>query len=381
MIIPARWRRPLTVAALWAGALLLVFDVSAALSIAKHPAVSNDFRLCYMAARLVLDRGWPSLYDFAAQRSEAAALGFFWQPFINPPPLAAWTLPFVTLPFSAGLVPWTVMLIVALASASLLVGTGSWLERMAQLALVGGLFPVAFGVMVGQPPALVGLALAGAWWLLRNRHPMAAGAVLGLVALKPQLGFLVPLALLVSGRVRPALVAIGVLAALALGSAALVGGGLGYYMSDLQAAASWEISRRYGVAGVFPAPAALLIELAAAVVGLAVARRLRVHLEAVFAAGIAASLLVTPHIGIQDLTVLAVAGLLVLRTHPPIWQVAVLLIGYPLAELALALPPILIVAWRMVWLGSLLLLRPDDLARSDDLHRAVGSRVGTTAPG
>ncbi len=376
MIIPALWRRPLTVAALWTGILLLAFDGWAALSLSREPAVTNDFRLFYMAARLVLERGWPALYDFAAQRAEAAVLGFSWQPFLNPPPMAALALPFAGLPFSMAVLPWTLILAGALVASVLLAGYGSKLERAAQLALVAGLFPVAFAIMVGQPPALVALALAASWWLVGAGRPVAGGAVLGLIALKPQLGFLVPLALLVSGRFRAAATAFGLLAALALLSAALLDGGIGHYLAGLREAAGWEISRRYAVTGVLlPTPWAALVEVAAAAVGLVAARRLRAHLDAVFAIGVAASLLVTPHIGIEDLTVLALAGLLLLRLRPPAWQAGLILAGYPLCEMVLVFSPAVLLAWRLAWLASLLLLR------SDDLDRSVGTGVGASRPG
>jgi hypothetical protein len=52
-------------------------------------------------------------------------------------------------------------------------------------------------------------------------------------------------------------------------------------------------------------------------------------------AGIVGSLLVTPYLAFQDFLMLVVAGWLLLRAQPSPWQVALLVVGYALLELAL----------------------------------------------
>src|SRR2546421_38517 len=79
---------------------------------------------------------------------------------------------------------------------------GDRLARAAHLALFLGLFPTAFGLMVGQPVALVAAVLAGSWWAAERNKPVLAGLVLSLTAIKPQVALLVPLCLLVSGHGR-----------------------------------------------------------------------------------------------------------------------------------------------------------------------------------
>jgi hypothetical protein len=80
------------------------------------------------------------------------------------------------------------------------------------------------------------------------------------------------------------------------------------------------------------------------------------------AAGITGSLLFTPYVGFQDFAMLVVAGWLVVRAHPSTAQVAILVIGFCLLELALlvlALPiligEVLLLA-SMIWHGPARLL-------------------------
>src|SRR5256885_4333776 len=97
---------------------------------------------------------------------------------------------------------WTVLVVGAAYFAWRVVSPGDGLVRLAHLALFLGLFPTAYGLLVGQPVALVAAVVAGAWWLAQRKQPIAAGIVLSLSAVKPQLALLVPLCLLVAGPPR-----------------------------------------------------------------------------------------------------------------------------------------------------------------------------------
>src|SRR5262249_20633431 len=131
-----------------------------------------------------------------------------------------------------------------------LVAPGGGPARAAHLALFIGLFPTAFGLMVGQPVVLVAAAVGAAWWLAERDRPVLAGVALSAMALKPQLALLVPLCLLVAGHRRMFvgwLVASAMLVAVAL---ALLGPeGLQRYRDALSLATQWEPTRRYAIAG------------------------------------------------------------------------------------------------------------------------------------
>ncbi|TAN32563.1 DUF2029 domain-containing protein [bacterium] len=346
-------------AGLWAGLLLLAFDLYAsAVTYIPQYRVRNDFRLIYGAALTGLDHGYGHLYDLTAQKAAVEGLGsgFYWSPFLNPPPLAWLGTPFTVLPFGVAIVAWTALIVAASLLAWHLAAPGGRLARAAHLALWLGLFPVAFGLMVGQPVALAAAALAACWWLAGHNRTVAAGLALSLIAIKPQVALLVPLCLLASGHGRifgAWLSATGLAALVAL---ALLGPeGLHRYREVLALASQWEPTRRYAIAGPLGLGPQLYAVQALVVAGaLAAAWRQRhAGVGPPIAAGIVGSLLFTPYVGFQDFAMLVVAGWLVLRSQPTPWQVALLVVGYVLLELALLLPAVPILVAEACFLATL----------------------------
>jgi Glycosyltransferase family 87 len=350
--------------------------------ISKYPVV-NDFRLAYAAAGVGIRDGYSHLYDLAAQKASILDLGpgFNPQPFISPPPLAWLVTPLLALPFNVALVIWTVLLVAALVLAWRLLAPPGRLTRAAHLALLLGLFPVAFGVMVGQPGALVAAVVAASWWLMRRGRPVLAGLVLSLILIKPQLALLVPLCLLASGHAKTfgswlaASVFIGLVALGMLGS----DGVMRYLavLADTQSPA-WDITRQYSISGpIGLGPALNATQLLVVVITLAVAWRHR-HggPEVPMAAGILGSLLFTPYLAFQDFLMLVVVAWLLLRTPLRAWQVGLLVLGYALLELALVVMAVPILVAEAVLLVSLLAgapaQAPGDLR---DVHRVVGGHV------
>ena len=354
------------VAGVMVGAMVTAWDLAVvAPGFLAAYAVRNDFRLAYAAADLGLREGYGRLYDLSAQRLEILRLGegFNVQPFISPPPLAWLVTPLTALPFLAALVIWTALLIGALLWTWYLLAPGEGVVKAAHLLLWLGVFPVAFGVMVGQPGALVAAAVASAWWLSRAGRPLMAGLALSLLVLKPQLALLVPVALLVAGYRKMfaswlvASVVIGVVALVLLG-----GDGVRRYLDVLAQTQSsaWDITRRYSISGPLGLGWLLrVVEVAVLVVSVVAAWRQRHSLERVLAVGILGSLLFTPYLGFQDFLMLFVAGWLLVRSGATGVQVIILVVGYALLELALVVlaVPILIaecclllsVLWSRRW--------------------------------
>ena len=326
---------------LWGGILLAAFDVYAAVvTYIPQYAVRNDFRLMYGAALAGLRDGYPHLYDLAAQKAAVEGLGpgFYWSPFLNPAPLAWLATPFILLPFGIAIWLWTAVLVGAAALAWWLAAPGSGVARYAHLALFLGLFPTAFGLMVGQPAALVAAAVALTWWLASRRHDVAAGLVLSVIVIKPQLALLVPVCLLVAGRTRLFVawaVAVGVMAAITL--VMLGGEGVQRYRDVLALAAQWDITRRYAVAGPLGlGPQTYAVQAVVLAVAAAGAWRQRgADLGYPIATGLVASLLFTPYVGFQDFAMLVLAGWLVVRAGATAPQVVILVLGYAMLELAL----------------------------------------------
>jgi alpha-1,2-mannosyltransferase len=327
--------------------------------------VRNDFRLIYGGALTGLHDGYGHLYDLAAQKAVVEGLGpgFYWSPFLNPPPLAWLATPLTILPFDIALWVWTLLLLGALLLTWYLVAPGATrLTRLAHLAMLLGVFPVAFGVMVGQPVALVVAAVAACWWFAEHDRPVLAGLVLSAIAIKPQVAILVPLCLLVSGRTRTFvtwLAASGVLAVLAL--AMLGQDGLARYRDALAVASQWEITRRYAVSGLIGlGPQLYAFQVVMVAITVAAAWRIRKTGPGLpIVVGILGSLLFTPYVGFQDFALLVVAGWLMLRSQASDWQLGILFTGFILLELVLVLPPVLILITEMGLLLSILSLAND----------------------
>ena len=328
------------VGGLWTGLLLTAFNLYAAVvTYVPQFLVRNDFRLVYGAALIGWRTGYAHLYDLDAQKAAVEGLGAYWSPYLNPPPLAWLGTAFLPLPFDVAVVVWTALVLAAALLAWWLVAPGGRLTRAAHLALFVGLFPTAFGVMVGQPVALVAAAVAGSWWLAERGRPVLAGLALSAIALKPQLALLVPLCLLVAGHRRMFaawLVATGVIVSVAL---VLLGpDGLQRYRDALSLASQWEPTRRYAIAGPLGlGPQVYVVEGIVVAIAVVAAWRQRGGgtIALPIATGLVASLLFTPYVGFQDFAMLVLAGWLVIRAGATPLQVALMVIGYALLELAL----------------------------------------------
>jgi hypothetical protein len=215
---------------------------------------------------------------------------------------------------------------------------------------------VAFGLLLGQVVIVVAAVVSVSWWLLRRNRPLAGGLILSLIALKPQLALVVPIALLVAGQRRAFL-------GWAAGSLVMLGGALATVgVAGLQAYAAILVGSVHslGAVNVYPQLtlpgllgngwAATLVEgLVTAVTLVLVWRRRRSGLEFPFAAGLCASLLVSSYLHAQDVAVLLPAAWLWLRTAPRGAERVLGLTGF-LAALLLTtpLPLVLVLAGWMV---------------------------------
>jgi hypothetical protein len=357
-------RRLWAAVGLLVGLILIAWDLwAAAGTYISQYAVRNDFRLAYGAALVGIRDGYGHLYDLAAQQAaiESLGAGFNPQPFISPPPLAWLATPFVLLPFSAAVIIWTALLLAALVGTWYLLAPSDGLAKVAHLALLLGVFPVAFGVMVGQPGALVAAAVATAWWLMRRGNSVWAGVALSLIVLKPQMAFLVPICLVVAGHARTFGAWLAVSLVIGLVALALLGpDGVTRYLDLLKQTQTpaWDITRRYSISGpIGLGPLLNVTQVAVVAIALVAAWRHRHHgPEIPIAAGIAGSLLATPYLGFQDFVMLVVAGWLVMRAGANAWQVALMVVGYALLQFVIVVlaAPILLAEALLL----LSLLRP-----------------------
>jgi hypothetical protein len=354
-------RRLWAFAGLAVGLILIGWDLWVlAPTLIPQYAVRNDLRLAYAAAKVGIEQGYGHLYDLPAQKAAIESLGanFNPQPFISPPPLAWLVTPLLALPFQVALAVWTGLLLAALVWTWHLLAPTEPAVKVAHLALWLGLFPVAFGLMVGQPGALVAAAVATAWWLLRRDRPVWAGLALSLLVLKPQLALLIPLCLLVSGHAKTFGGWLVVTLLVGLVSLALLGPeGLARYRDILAQTQTpaWNITRRYSISGPLGlGPVLNVVQVIVLAMTLFAAWRHRGRgPEVPIAAGIVGSLLFSPYLAFQDFLMLVVAAWLVLRAGASALQVALLVVGYALLELALVVMAIPILLAEVLLLVSL----------------------------
>lgn len=204
---------PVRALALVAVALLLAFYVEL---LAHAPATGQDFRLFYAAATVLRHSGNPYDQRQLVQEEErlyrpttpAQLASLAGNPLPEGPPLVIALMPLVGR--DPGLVYklYAALLAVA-ATAALLLLSHLWPARhSARRVFLGLLSPVTFlGLMLGQPDALLLLAVVVALWSLCRSRPAIAGLVLAIGLIKPQI-IAGPIALLAvlawrQGRLRP----------------------------------------------------------------------------------------------------------------------------------------------------------------------------------
>ncbi len=347
---------PLLLLVAGAGAVA-VHNVLAIVRFALQRALEGDFALYYVFARIGINHGFHSLYEVAAQRQESQALGqVLWYPEVYTPPVAWLVAPFALLPFAWANLFWSVFLGLAFLLTWWLMSPGRGLPKAAYLVVALALPPIAFGLLLGQVVIVVAAAVATAAWLMRRGQLFAAGLLLSLIALKPQLAFLLPLTLLAGGHLRT--VAGWLTGSLAMLAAALITTGpqglLTYGSRLLDAAHSPETFvvpvgiTLSGLLGNGLAAHLVQVIVAAGVIGLAWKQRARGS-ELAIALGVFGSLLVTPFLHAQDLTVLMPATLLYLRMRAPRVERITVLAGSA-ASLLVATPlPLLLSALGFIF--------------------------------
>lgn len=343
--------------------LLALYDAYWLISLPLRDPYHNDFVFYYAAAQIGAAHGWDRIYDLQLQKAQFESLttnltvGVLAR-YINPPPLAWLALPFTLLPFPVAFVAWSVLNLGALLLSWLLAAPGSGRVKLVYLIGALGLLPVTYALQLGQPTTLIAAAVAVCYWLLARGRPWLAGVSLVVIVLKPQVAWLVPVALLVAGRWRTvggwalASAPVGVLILLGLGVH-----GLEDYRALIDYASRVSYNHKLAIAYAFgPGPAALAIEAVLGGLALVAAWRQRDSgLEPVLAAGLLGSILATPYLHLGDLLILVLAAWLFLRRPAPMWARLWLLAGAAAAEFAAISTPIPLFVAELGFLVLLLL--------------------------
>ena len=322
-----------------------------------HPT-SNDFGEYYLAGRIGLARGWAAVYDVHTYVPAARAFLGFPDAFANLPVVAWMAAPLTALPYRLALGLWLLALAAAVAWVWwTAVPAGEPASRVAHLTAWLATFPLGFAFLLGQLTVAVIALVVLHWWLLRSGRATLSGVALGLACVKPQMVFLVPVALVVGRHWR---------AVAATGATVLAMGGLCLLLLGPHGVAAYresvgvELPTRFdALAAQLPAgfpllPLQLAIAGAALVPALvpALARDGR-STELALAAAVAGSLLATPYLNPEDSAILVPCAWLVLRTRPPRWVGPALLLSYPAVALRNVTGPVPVLAVEAFWLVAL----------------------------
>lgn len=297
-----------------------------------------DFLSYWAAAQMAIEGRSEAIYDIAAHRSvemSAAPLGGL-MPFPYPPPFLLVVAPFGLLPYGAAFAVWI------LATGLLYVAAASGHFRPA-IALAHP--SVLSNGLVGQNGFLTSaIFLFGTRWL--DARPVLAGAILGLMVVKPQLALLLPIAL-VAGRHWLVIAAAAASSAALLGVALLAFGidayqgfiGILPQHAELMSAGSWpwnELASPFAFVRYFGASAATALAvhgLIAAAAAAMVWRAWRLRWTDRVPMLAAATILIPPYLFSYDALLLALPLATLLADQRRWWLVPIVwgLSALPLA--------------------------------------------------
>jgi len=316
-----RWRNLGIAAGATTAALFAGFDLYQWVVAYASDHFHNDFTFYYAAAVIGTSHGWASIYDLGLQQAELNAMGSGigvaeLARYISPPPVAWLALPFTLLPYPFAYWLWSALLLIALGGTWYLAAPGAGRLRLIHLVAALAWLPVIYALQLGQPGIFIAFGVATSYALLCSGRQFASGLALCVVVLKPQLGFLVPLALVVSGRYRAFAGAAAAIGLIAVASALNVGpGGIAAYQDRLSFAASVPVNRELTLAPyIGDLTVTRVLQAAIALWALALAYRFRKRPpEWIFVPAILGGMAASPYLHIDDLVMLGLAAWLYLR--------------------------------------------------------------------
>ncbi len=297
---------------------LIYFGVTAYRAMSKP---IGDFFGLWSCAKFLFDYPAAMIYDAPTLKAAQIALGMdpsISYPFPYPPSflLALWPL---------GLLPWQVAYLLLIgATLGLFVWATGGRRWRSWTTLAAVVAPATTITIIAGQAGLLAAALMAGGFRLAERRPILAGVLLGLLTYKPQMGVLVPVALVAAGLWRTIAAAVATLLALVFVTTIVFGwsiwpawiaGTLAY--SNQFAAESGEIMHLMPTVFVallrlhVAASTAQLVQGIAALMAAAVVwdcfRRGATPLAA--AALMTATFLATPHAFVYDMPIVAAAVL------------------------------------------------------------------------
>lgn len=352
---------------LWLSAAATAAGITAAFGIARwvQHFVTNpyeeDFRLNYVAAEIGLTHGWSHIYDLDLERqitasfAQAGIVIDSYHNYVTPPPLAWLLVPFTVFSVPTGFLVWATVSLAALIAAWWLVSPGKGIARVTLLLIALAFWPMHYTFWLGQTATISIVLLALTWWLLERERWAPAGVVMAIALfIKPQLLLLLPVALLVSGRWKPALycaLAGGILGVLSLVS--LGQDGINSYVTSVNFTKGNPIHSVLTFAWFGRGPVATGLEVIAGVAALMLAWYRRDRMDLVFALGIVGSTASAFYLHEYDAAVFVLPAWIVLRSRPSVPQQVWLLVGLAAAQLVAIGVFKPMVLWEAGWIAML----------------------------
>jgi|ERR1700730_11930354 hypothetical protein len=183
-------------------------------------AVGRDFLNLWMYGRAAVTADPGQFYDLAAYHQALRSLlgmqldGQNWS---YPPSIMLLAAPFGQLNYLAALACWT------LIGVAVFVAVGAKHVPDWRILIPVVLSPAALFCLISGQSSFLTAAMLIAIFAWLDRRPVAAGMLIGLLSIKPQLGILFPFMLMASGRWRLFIVAAGTTLALIAVTAAVFG--------------------------------------------------------------------------------------------------------------------------------------------------------------
>ncbi len=215
-----------------------------------HAAVGRDFLNVWLGGRAALAGGPAAWFDMDVYHalvrellgpaSGQDARAYFWS---YPPHILLFIWPFGLMPYLLGYVVWCVLGLAAFLLAAVRCGG---IERR-HLLFVALAPAVGINIFIGQNGFFTAALLIGGLSLL-DRRPILAGILFGILTVKPQLGLLLPLVLVMTGRWRTIAAAAATTAVLVGTTASIYGPGIWIeYLTKVGAQQAWLLSNAGGM--------------------------------------------------------------------------------------------------------------------------------------
>jgi arabinofuranan 3-O-arabinosyltransferase len=160
--------------------------------------LDSDFRVFWAAARILLSGDPLAAFDEARIDAEYGEVTDAWMPWLYPPGYLYFVAPFGLLPYAVAFLTMTLLSLGAMTLA-----TRPFAANVGPVWAAMALAPAYLPALVIGQNSLIWLAvLLTALLALRAGRAVLAGVLIGCLTLKPQLGLLIPLALLAAGQWR-----------------------------------------------------------------------------------------------------------------------------------------------------------------------------------